>query len=249
MSLDMPWLILPVIFFAYLVRGVTGFGSALITVPILALFYPLTFLVPMIMTLDFVASFILGGVDRRKTAWSEIVLLLPFGLIGALFGVYLLLQFPAPAILVALGAFTIYFGIRNVLGVKPEGSISKLWAIPAGIIGSGGGALFGTSGPSYIIYLTHRLEDKTTVRATFSWLFVIDSSVRLTLFALAGLLFKTDTILAIGIGFVPMMLGIYVGNKIHFQLTRELLLKMVGILLIVSGCVLVLKTVITRVAS
>jgi len=149
---------------AYFVRGLTGFGSGLISVPLLALWQPLQLVVPLIMVLDFVASFILGGVNTKQTDWSEIKRLLPFGVIGASFGVFALLRFPSAAVLVALGVFTIFFGVRNALGVQPHGQISALWAVPTGLIGSGAGALFGTSAPPYIIYLTHRLDDKTAVR-------------------------------------------------------------------------------------
>lgn len=232
---------LGVILCAYLIRGITGFGSGLISVPILALFYPLKFVVPVIMTLDFAASFILGGMDKKKTAWSEIGLLLPFGLIGALFGVYVLIEFPSRPILMALALFTIFFGMRNVLGIQPVGAISRMWALPAGIVGSGAGALFGTSGPPYIIYLTHRLQDKTTVRATFSWLFVLDGGFRLALFMIAGLLLREDTLSAIGLGLIPMLLGLYIGNRVHINITREYLLKIVGVLLLITGSTLVWK--------
>jgi len=42
-----------VLFFAYLVRGVAGFGSALIAVPLLALTLPLTIVVPLVVFLDY----------------------------------------------------------------------------------------------------------------------------------------------------------------------------------------------------
>ena len=166
---------------AYLVRGITGFGSGLIAVPLLAFSHPLQLVVPLVLTLDFIASFILGGVGGKQADWSEIKLLLPFGVVGALFGVFGLLRFPSAPVLVALGAFTLFFGVRNVLGIQPHGEISRIWAAPAGLIGSSAGALFGTSAPPYIIYLTHRLQDKSAVRATFSWLFVIDGGFRLCL--------------------------------------------------------------------
>jgi uncharacterized membrane protein YfcA len=41
---------------AYLVRGIAGFGSGLIAIPLLALFLPLTLAVPLVVFLDYVAS-------------------------------------------------------------------------------------------------------------------------------------------------------------------------------------------------
>lgn len=236
-------LIFVVVTAAYFVRGLTGFGSGLISVPLLALWQPLQFLVPLIMTLDFVASFVLGGVNTRQTDWSEIRRLLPFGIIGASFGVFALLRFPSPPILVSLGIFTMYFGARNAFGIVPRGTISALWALPTGLLASGAGALFGTSGPPYIIYLTRRLQDKTAVRATFSWLFVLDGGFRLALIALAGLLLKPETQFAILACLLPMAAGLYLGDRVHIDISRERLLKVIGWILMASGAALMVKVV------
>lgn len=227
--------VLGILLFAYFIRGLTGFGSGLIAVPLLALFQPLQFVVPLVLTLDFIASFILGGTIGKQADWSEIRMLLPFGVIGACLGVFALMRFPSDPVLVALGLFAGFFGMRNILGINPTGHISSLWSVPAGLVGSGAGALFGTSAPPYIIYLTHRLEDKGAVRATFSWLFVMDGGFRLSLFIAAGLLFDPKTQLAIALGAIPMMLGLYIGNKVHFNISRETLMKIIGAILVASG--------------
>jgi uncharacterized membrane protein YfcA len=226
---------------AYFVRGLTGFGSGLIAVPLMAMGKPLQFVVPLVMTLDFVASFILGGINSKQTNWAEIRRLLPFGLIGAMAGLYALTQFPSALVLASLGLFTVFFGARNALGIKPEGRISALWALPTGLVGSGAGALFGTSAPPYIIYLTHRLEDKTEVRATFSWLFVLDGGFRLALFVAAGLLLREETLWAIALGLIPMLLGLYLGNRVHLNISKEALIRVVGVFLVGTGMSLIFK--------
>jgi uncharacterized membrane protein YfcA len=234
-------LILFIILSAYFIRGITGFGSGLIAVPLLALSHPLQFSVPLVLALDFTASFILGGVNTKLADWGEIKVLLPFGIVGACFGAFALLNFPATPVLVALGVFTMFFGFRNIFGVQPVGQISRAWVVPAGLIGGSAGAAFGTSAPPYIIYLTHRLRDKGAVRATFSWLFVIDGGFRLGLFLVAGLLFEHNLQLAYGLGLIPMGLGLYAGNKVHLDITTEGMLKVVGVLLVISGGMLFAK--------
>lgn len=234
-------LVLFIILSAYFIRGITGFGSGLIAVPLLALSHPLQFAVPLVLALDFTASFILGGLNTKKASWPEIRVLLPYGLIGACLGAYALFNLPSAPVLVTLGVFTMFFGLRNVFGIQPRGLISRAWALPTGIVGGSAGALFGTSGPPYIIYLTHRLKDKSEVRATFSWLFVIDGGFRLSLFLFAGLLLEPKLQLAYAFGLVPMAIGLYSGNKVHLDITSEAMLKLVGVLLVVSGAMLFLK--------
>lgn len=235
--------LLAIILGAYFIRGITGFGSGLIAVPLLAFSHSLQFVVPLVMSLDFVASFLLGSVGGKQADWKEIKLLLPFGLIGASLGIFALLRFPSSSILIALALFVMFFGVRNILGIQPQNVISRLWAVPAGLIGSSAGALFGTSAPPYIIYLTHRIQDKSAVRATFSWLFVIDSSFRLCLLMATGLLLNHNTQLAITLGLLPMMIGLYLGNKVHLNISSTTMLKLIGVALIASGTSLIAKVV------
>jgi len=235
-------LVLCILMSAYFIRGITGFGSALISVPLLALSQPLQFTVPLVLALD--ASLVLGGANTKKANWGEIKILLPFGMIGACIGAYALLTMPTTPILLTLGTFTMFFGFRNIFGLQPVGQLSRAWAIPAGITGGATGALFGAGSPPYIMYLTRRLLDKGAVRATFSWLIAIDGGFRLALFLVAGLLFDRKLQIAYALGLVPMAIGLYTGNKVHLDMTSEGMLKVVGALLVLSGAMLFLKVAV-----
>jgi uncharacterized membrane protein YfcA len=237
-------LVLCILMSAYFIRGITGFGSALISVPLLALSQPLQFAVPLVLALDFTASLVLGGANIKKANWGEIRTLLPFGMIGACIGAYALVTLPTTPVLLTLGAFTMFFGFRNIFGLTPEGQLSRTWALPAGLVGGAAGALFGTGSPPYIIYLTHRLLDKGAVRATFSWLIAIDGGFRLALFLFAGLLLDAKLQIAYALGLLPMALGLYIGNKVHLDMTSEGMLRVVGALLVLSGLMLFLKVAI-----
>jgi uncharacterized membrane protein YfcA len=234
-------LIMCILMSAYFIRGITGFGSALIAVPLLALSQPLQFAVPLILALDFTASLVLGGTNSKKANWEEIKILLPFGMAGACVGAYALVTLPTAPVLLTLGAFTMFFGFRNIFGLQPVGALSRGWAVPAGLTGGATGALFGASGPPYIMYLTRRLLDKGAVRATFSWLFAIDGGFRLALFLFAGLLLDPKLQIAYGLGLVPMAIGLYSGNKVHLDMTTGGMLKVVGTLLVLNGAMLFVK--------
>jgi uncharacterized membrane protein YfcA len=237
-------LVLCILMSAYFIRGITGFGSALISVPLLALSQPLQFTVPLVLALDFTASLVLGGANTKKSNWGEIKILLPFGMIGACIGAYALLTLPTTPVLLTLGTFTMFFGFRNIFGLQPVGQLSRAWAVPAGITGGAAGALFGAGSPPYIMYLTRRLLDKGAVRATFSWLIAIDGGFRLALFLVAGLLFDRKLQIAYLLGLVPMAIGLYTGNKVHLDMTSEGMLKVVGALLVLSGAMLFLKVAV-----
>ena len=65
---------------AYVIFGITAFGAALFTVPVLAHFYPLDFVLPMCVLLDVSAALALGVRFSREGLLRPVsALLLPIG--------------------------------------------------------------------------------------------------------------------------------------------------------------------------
>lgn len=230
-----------ILLLAYFIRGITGFGSGLIAVPLLAHFLPLQFVVPFVLALDFTASIALGGKTRKHINWNELKPLLPFGAIGVIVGVALLIHMPREPLLIGLGIFVLIFGVRTLLNIHGETTISRWWAMPAGLTGGTVGALFGTGGPPYIIYLSHRLKDKAALRATFSGLFIFDGGLRLVSFLAAGLLLQNGMLAALLAALPVMALGLYLGHRAHLGISSLQMLKLIGVLLIGSGVSLIWK--------
>lgn len=191
--------------------------------------------------LDFTASITLGGKTRKHIDWNELKPLLPFGAAGVMLGVALLIHMPREPLLVGLGIFVLIFGVRNLLNIHGEKPISRLWAIPAGLTGGTVGALFGTGGPPYIIYLSHRLKDKAELRATFSGLFIFDGGLRLVSFLATGLLLQNGMFTALLAALPVMALGLYLGHRAHLGISSRQMLKLIGVLLIGSGASLLWK--------
>ncbi|MBZ0091974.1 MAG: sulfite exporter TauE/SafE family protein [Sulfuricellaceae bacterium] len=224
-----------IVLFAYFIRGITGFGSGLIAVPLLAHFLPLPFVVPMVLVLDFSASLSLVRSVRRNIRWDELKYLFPFSIIGVALGVFMLIHMPREPLLAGLGIFVIVFGLRNVLNIHGERLISRWWAIPAALSGGSVGAVFGTGGPPYIIYLSHRLHDKTQLRATFTGLFVIEGLMRATLFIATGLLLQKGMFTALLVALPLMASGLYLGHRVHVGLSNRQMMRIIGTLLLLSG--------------
>lgn len=230
-----------IILFAYFARGITGFGSGLIAVPLLAHLHALTFVVPLILITDVTASVVLGSGARRAIRWEEIGRLLPGSLVGIVVGASLLVRLPKGPLLAALGVIVLAFGIRSALAVHGDRTISRWWAAPAGLAGGTIGALFGTGGPPYAIYLTHRLRDKAALRATFSGLFLIDGGIRVAAFAVAGLLLQPDLPWALLAALPLMGLGLYLGHRVHLGISPAQMQRLIGLLLVASGTSLLWK--------
>lgn len=224
-----------IILLAYFIRGISGFGSGLVAIPLLALYLPLQFVVPLVLVTDFSASAVLGSGTRQHARWDEVRFLLPASAVGIVLGITLLIHLPRQPLLTGLGVLVLLFGIRSMLNLHGEKHISRWWAMPAGLTGGMIGALFGTGGPPYVIYLSHRLRDKSELRATFSALFLIDGGLRMITFIIAGLLWQNHIVMAL-LGALPLMaLGLYAGHRIHIGLSALQMQRIIGGLLLLSG--------------
>jgi uncharacterized membrane protein YfcA len=226
---------------AYFIRGITGFGSGLISVPLLALFLPLHFVVPLILLLDFTASIVIGGFNFKRVKWDEVGVLIPFGMVGVILGTSLLVNLPPEPMLIALAGFVFVFAMRSLLNLHGDKLISRGWAIPASLTGGTVGALFGTGGPPYVIYQSHRFRDKSELRATFSALFFTEGLTRIVSFLVAGLL-MTASVWVVFFAALPIVLGaLYLGGRVHVGISPAQMTRLVGVLLLVSSVSLLFK--------
>lgn len=230
---------------AYFIRGITGFGSGLISVPLLALFLPLKFVVPLILLLDFTASIVIGGFNFKRVKWGEVAVLIPFGIVGVILGTSLLVSLPPEPMLISLAAFVFIFALRSLFYIHGDKLASRAWAVPASLTGGTVGALFGTGGPPYVIYLTHRIRDKSDLRATFSALFFTEGVMRIASFLVAGLLMTANVWIAY-FAALPLVLGaLYLGGRVHVGLSQAQMTRLVGLLLLVSSVSLLFKALHT----
>lgn len=226
---------------AYFIRGISGFGSGLVAVPLLALLLPLKFVVAFMLIMDFAASLALGSAHRKQVDWSELKPLIPGSIVGVVLGVSLLVHLDQATLLIILGLLIIAFALRSLLNLHGDQLISRLWALPASLVGGMVSALFGTGGPPYVIYLTHRIRDKGVFRATTSLLFLMEGGLRGIVFALAGLLFQAD-LLGVFLGGLPIMaLGLWLGGKVHVGISSTQMVRLIGGLLLISGLSLLWK--------
>jgi hypothetical protein len=108
------------------------------------------------------------------------------------------------------------------------------------VAGAGGGTLgglFGTSGPPFVAYLSYKLREKDVLRASLIGLFAVDYSWRTAVFAFSGLL--TGELLIFALYLTPVLiLGTFLGHKIHLRVPEGLFRKVVAGILVISGALL-----------
>lgn len=227
----------------YLIFAITGFGAALLTVPVLSHFLPLPFVLPLAVLLDVGASLVVGVRFQRDADRGELKWMVPASLVGALLGVTLLVSLPQQASRCALAVLILAYGIYNLRRASSFRPVSRAWAPVAGAAGGAMGTLFGIGAPPYAIYLARRLEDKAAMRATLSTMVLASTGIRLTVFAFAGLVLG-DRLLAFAMLFPFALAGLWAGQRIHLTMSREKVLVAISILLIATGGSLLLRVLL-----
>lgn len=230
-----------IVLFAYTLFGLTGFGSTVVAAPLLAQFFPLRFVVPLQLLLDFSASVALGSRVRARINRREILWMLPFMLAGIALGATLLVNLPGRMLSLLLGGFVTLYGVLGLAGRAPRRPLAQWWVVPVSTIGGIASALFGTGGPIYVAYLAKRIGDPAELRATIAAVILISAITRLAFFGVAGLLGQ-DGLIALAVLLLPLLgAGIWAGMRLHHRLHPQGVRQAVYGLLILSGGALALR--------
>jgi uncharacterized membrane protein YfcA len=232
-------LIIFILIVAYIVRGLTGFGSGLIAIPLLSLMLPVTFVVPLIGLLDFSASISHGLKHKNDISWKDVFALLPFTALGVGVALYLIHNLDAELLKKALAIFIILYGIYSLSAHTPRHQASRFWAVPAGSLGGFIGTLFGTGGPFYVIYFQVRQLSKQSFRATVAVIFLIDGCSRIVGYSLTGV-YQQETFIWLLVSLPVMGLAMFIGGRIHTSLSQDDFKRAISVLLIGAGIALFL---------
>ena len=226
---------------AYVIFGISAFGAALFTVPALSFFFPLSFVLPLCVLLDVSAALALGVRFSRSADRGELQWMAPLSLAGAVAGVTALVTLPQQATIIAFGVFLCGYGLYSLhAGAGTVGIARHPWAMLSGFCGGATGTLFGVGAPPYAIYLSRRLPDKAVLRATLSNMVLLSTSIRALVF-LAGGLMLMDRVTGF-LSLLPFALGgLWAGHRIQLKASRETLLRVISVLLLLIGASLIVR--------
>ena len=233
-----------VIFAAYFVYGISGFGASIIAVPFLVQIYPLKTVIPVMVIIDLFAGLYLGKKSFKSADKKELLWLFPFTILGMFIGLYLLIYADSRYLLTLLGIFALGAGIKFLIekkGVAPT-IINRWWAFPFGIAGGIFTALFATGGVIYASYLAMRLKNPALLRSTMAFAILILVLLRSASMLATELLFQIQVLVIGGLLLIPMALGLWLGNQLHHKMNSQYLKKVYGLIIVYAGLMLLVKT-------
>jgi uncharacterized protein len=232
---------LAVVATGYTVLGVTGFGSALLIVPVLAHWLPLDQVVPAILMLDVFACVLLGALSFRQVAWRELLVMAPGILIGTASGLLLPALLAPRLLLGALGTLVLLYALRGLLGAGLVRLANRRLALPAGFATGLIETLFGVAGPVLVMYLGGRLGNPAILRPTLAIGVVCASSAALVAFGFDGRLPSGTTLWLLGLSVLIIPLALRLGMRIARGLKPPAVVRLIHLLLLASGGSLLLR--------
>lgn len=240
-------LLLPVIAIAFaagLIQGLSGFGSALVAVPLLSLLLPVETVVPLMALLAILISAFNLLHLHHAMRLSPVSRLIGGYLIGTPVGLFVLTRTPEVAMLGALGAFLAGYALLSLSGQQPNASWLREWRIGLGIISGALGAAFSTNGPPIILHVAAHAEwDADRQKATLVLFFLLSSCITVFAHALSGLV--TAEVLGWFAWSLPMLIiGTYTGMRIYRKLGRNDYQRLTYMLILVTGCVLLWRALL-----
>lgn len=234
--------VLFVVFAATLIRSTFGFGEALVSVPLLALFIPITIATPLAALLSVTVGGIIVLQDWRKIHLRSASWLIGSTVFGIPLGLLLLTSSHSMTIKVILGLTIVGFSLYSLVGAqrivleRDSTPILLLCGFVAGVLGGA----YGMNGPPLAIYGALRKWSAQHFRATLQAYFLPASLLGVAGYWLTGLWTPTVTryyLLSLPVA-VP---AIFLGRFFNHRIARDTFVKYIYIGLAAVGLLLLFE--------
>lgn len=216
-----------IIFLAAFNQGLTGFGFALTSIPLLSMVVGIKEAIPLAALCGFVVNIYLTIQLKSHIDFSDIKFLILGSVMGIPLGVFFLAEADENLILKILAVIILLFVVINATPFIKPFNIKNGWGIVFGFFSGVLGGAFNTNGPPILIYLYLKDWDKFKQKASITAFFIVASTLIVTSHAISGFT-TTEVITHAGLALPFLIAGLLLGSftfpKISSKLYRKLIL-------------------------
>jgi uncharacterized membrane protein YfcA len=222
-----------------------GFGAGLITVGLSAVIHPeIKDIAVILLLINLPIEIFVVRKSWSKIRWSKVLMICLGVIFGVPLGTWILTIGNPTIVLTVLGGVLVVAGL-SFLYIPQHTSIQwTSWsAPPTGLISGVLGGLFGVGGPPVIIYYQFSGATKTVFRGSLMAIFLIISITRIPSYVVGGLITQQRVWSALEV--VPaVILGAWIGSRIHIELSEAKFRRIVSIVLVLIGIILLLRSLL-----
>lgn len=219
-------------------QGFSGFGAALVAIPLLVVFMDVKTAVPLCVLNGLIITFFLTLRLRKHLDWQKILPLCLGALPGVYVGVILLKSASESLVRVLVGVMLIAYGIyRLVFQPKPK-IIHSAWSYLAGFATGAISGAISAGGPPTIIYTTLTGWSKNQIKATLSGFFLVAGVMIALAHASSGI--TTAEVLQYFVSSaIFVIIGVVAGSTCYDRIGREAYIKFILIMLVFMGILMI----------
>ncbi len=220
-------------FVSGIAQSCLGFGMALIMAPCIMLIIEPMAVVPTVLLMSALNTFIIAAKSQRLIRWSLLLPLVIGGIIGFTLGIQALLMLDPNVIRLFVGILVLLFtgvlwsGWRRPLPENP-------WTLgPVGLLSGFTGGSTSISGPPVVLFLTNQNTPRDAFRANLVCYFFIINCYGIVRLSLNGIL--NQQVMIYAAAFLPATLlgtltGIYFSRKIPEKIFRQAVFMVLSIM-------------------
>ncbi|WP_066715817.1 sulfite exporter TauE/SafE family protein [Clostridium sp. Marseille-P299] len=229
-------LFLFVILVANTIQVLTGFAGNMLAMPFSIHLIGVNEAKTVLNVFNLVACLYLWWKNRayvNKKVFTKIII---FMIIGMLIGIWLFEILPINFLLTAYAILIIIIALYKMF-CKKQVSVPEFFMIFVILIAGIIHGMFVSGGALLVIYAVSVLKDKKEFRATLSPVWVVLAIILMFTHAKSGF-YTPNTITLIGFSMIPLIISIWLGNKLFDKINQAMFLKVTYILLLISGLTL-----------
>lgn len=185
-----------VVFCAGMAKGMTGFGSALVMVPVLSLLYGPAAAIVVLNLIDMPAALPMMPKAIRRCTWRPVLLLLLGAAVGFPLGAQVLLIADPEVLKQVIAGTVLLVAVVMATGWRYRGRPTPPLTSAAGLMGGLMGGATGLGGPPVVLFWLGTQRDGGTVRANLLVYFMLNGVVGIVTLAAVGLFTLETAVLA-----------------------------------------------------
>ena len=243
-----------VILLANIIQGITGFAGTILAMPPSLMLVGYSVAKPVLNVLGLLSGIYVFVGHREHVSWKEVKKIVAVMAVSILLGILIkgLLEGKEQLLYKLLGIFVILLSIQGGLSLRRKGAdenaesrsaaqaadspFSYVILVLAGIVHG----IFVSGGPLLISYLTKKIKDKVSFRATISTVWIFLNTLIMLDDIRAG--FWTGGLLITQLISLPFLFaGMYIGSRLYVRMSQRFFMILTYILLFISGISLLVK--------
>jgi len=233
-------------FIAYFVKAITGFGNTLVMGSLFSFVVGNRLTTPIDLIFSIPTNMYIVFKERKNISLKIVIPLSLMLMVGSIPGTLLLKVGNERVLKSGLGIVVIGLAIEMLIRKPAKQAIKKknnpYILVVIGLVSGVMAGLYGI-GALLVAYISRTTDNKSQFRANICCVFLVDNFFRFILYWMTGLLNKEILFLTILLS-PAVILGMMIGLKVDARIKEETTRKIVIGLLIISGTILFLKSIL-----